>query len=411
MLQILLNTSLVKFASLFGALVFSWLISLLLPVSEAGRLFAVLSITPGIAVFINFGVDQTVLRLGAKRFLDNGPPGLFEVMGYSARSILRRTALIIMLTSPIALGIWYLWPQKVDVMLQWGLALLIAPFFAALIPSAMGFRVQSRYRRSILSEPSAVMTFAAIGFAMLSLLFEPQFWLAFGAYAAALVVLSFPLFRAVSTPQGDPVDHDRYFGVTQIAQYFLQWGVVGQISFYAPSAEIAAISLSMRMVMLVNFILVIVSTVNGNKISQYLQTGQFSELRMLLQKQSPILLGVGTSAAITLGIFAPYVYGSLGEGFENATRITRILIAGQLVNVLTGQANVMLNMSGNARTTSSITIAGGIMTTALVWPSYQLGGILGVAVLISLSLSCVNFLMALFAARATGIRPLWPRGE
>ena len=176
MLRIMLNTSLVKFTSLFGALAFSWLISLMLPVSEAGRLFAVLAITPGIAVFISFGVDQTVLRLGAKRFADNGSTGLVEVMGYSARSILRRTVRIAMLSSPIALGVWYLWPQKADVVLQWLLALLIAPFFAALIPAAMGFRVQSRYRRSILSEPRAGMTFSALGLPVLIFLFEPPFW-------------------------------------------------------------------------------------------------------------------------------------------------------------------------------------------------------------------------------------------
>lgn len=216
MLKILLNTSLVKFTSLFGALVFSWLISLMLPVSEAGRLFAVLAIAPGIAVFIGFGVDQTVLRLGAKRFADNGYPGLFEVMGYGARSIIRRTALFAMITAPIVLGVWRFWPQKTEVALQLGLALLIAPFFAALIPAATGFRVQSRYRRSILSEPSAVMTFAAIGFAVLILLFEPQFWFAFGAYGVVLVALSFPFFRAVFTPPGDPVNHDHHFGITQI---------------------------------------------------------------------------------------------------------------------------------------------------------------------------------------------------
>lgn len=408
MLRLLLNTSLVKFISLLGALVFSWLISLMLPVSDAGRLFAVLAITPGIAVFLGFGINQTVLRLGSKRFAERGFAGLIEVMRYAARSILKRTAILTLISTAAALGGWYLLPQQTDAIVKWLLALVVAPFFAALTPAAMGFRVQSRYARSILSEPSAVMTFAAIGFVLLGLVSEPQFWLAFGAYGVALVVLSFPLFRVVYTPRGDPVDHDHHFGITQIAQYFLQWGVVGQISFYATNAEIAAISLSMRTVMLINMILILVNTVNANRISEFLQTGQDEALRKLLRQQSPILVTIGLTAAIVLWVCAPYAYGVLGSEFDKATQLTRLLVLGQLVNVYVGPANLMLNMSGHARVVSRITISVGLSVTLLVWPFYTFGGIAAIALLISLSLATTSILAAFSATRATGIRPIWP---
>jgi len=408
MMRLLLNTSIVKFASLLGALAFSWLLSLLLPISDAGQIFAILAILPGIAVVVGFGVDQTVLRLGVKRYAELGNTGLARVMGYGARSILRRAAVLALITLLVAPMIWYVFPQQKDAFLRWFLALVMAPFFAALVPAAMGFRVQSRYARSILAEPSAVMTFAACTFGMLAIFFQPQFWLAYGAYGVFLVVLSLPLFRVVLDGRGEVVEHDLHFGITQVAQYLLQWGVVGQISFYATNEEIAAISLSMRMVIIINIILVLMNTVNSNKISQFLQAEQYGELRKLLRKQSPILFSVGVCAAITLGLLAPYVYGFLGPGFETAKDVTRILILGQLVNVLVGPANLMLNMSGNARTTSLITISVGVPVTALVWPFYQYGGAFGAALLISLSLCVASILSALMALRATGICPVWP---
>ena len=363
------------------------------------------------AVFISFGMDQTVLRLGSKRFAKEGYSGLSEVMGFGARSIIKRTALFAMITVPIALGVWYFWPQKTEVVLQWALALLIAPFFAALVPTAMGFRVQSRYKRSILSEPSAVMTFAAVGFAALGLLYEPQFWLAFGAYGVALVLLSCPLFSAIYLPSGEPIRHDYHFGITQVAQYFLQWGVIGQISFYATNQDIAAISMSMRMVMLINMVLIVVNTVNGNKISQFIQSDDSTALRQLLRQQSPILITTALAAAMLLWISAPYAYGLLSSDFDKATQLTRLLILGQLVNVCVGPANLMLNMSGHARIASQITISVGLCVTVLVWPFYHFGGIAAAAFLISLSLATTSILAAYSATVATGVRPMWPQGD
>ncbi|MDA7861325.1 hypothetical protein N9B03_09150, partial [Akkermansiaceae bacterium] len=359
MLQLLLKTSPVKVISLFGALVFNWLISLLLPVSDAGLLFAVLSITPGLAIFMSFGVDQTVLRAGTRRFADKGYPGLLEVMGYSARSILNRTVLVIVLSVPVALGLLYLLPQKHDLVLQWFLALAVAPFFAALLPGAMGYRVQGRYRRSVLSEPSAVMTFAALGFGMTCFLIEPQLWVAYAAYGLAIVALSLPLFRTTFTLSTAPVDHDRYFGINELGVYLLQWGIVAQVSFYATSEEIATISLSLRMVIMVNLVLILMGVINNNKISTYIQDGNDIELRSLLRQQFPILFWVGTGSAVVLGAFAPFGYGFLGQGYENAAGVTLILIVGQLVNVYTAQANILLNMSGNARTNTIISISVG----------------------------------------------------
>jgi len=409
LLRPLLSTSAVKMMSLAGGVAFSWLVSLLLPISEAGRFFSVLAITPGIAVLIGFGIDQTILRLGATQYTKHGIVGLETVMGYGARSILLRTLFFIVGTVLVAPLILRFHTQYEEAVLRWVLALVVAPFFAALLPSAMGLRVQSRYVSSILAEPSAVMAFAAGALVIFSVFFQPQFWIVYILYGLFLIVLSWPLFRKTLVGRTETIKHDPQFGITQVAQYFLQWGVIGQISFYATSEEIISISLSMRMVMMINLILILVNTVNGHKISKLIQAGQNAELRQLLRQQSPILLVIGVCSAAGLGILSPYAYAFLGPGFEIASDLTCILILGQLANVLVGPANIMLNMSGNASTSCRITIAIGIPVTVLVWPIYQLGGVLGAAALISVSVVMTSLLAAYFATNATGIRPMWPK--
>lgn len=409
LVRLLLSASAVKFVSLFGALAFSWLVSFLMPISDAGRLFSVLAIMPGIGVLLGFGIDQTVLKLGARRYIEQGKAGLEAVMGYGARSILIRASVFLLPTLLVVPVLWEQYPHQAEGYIRWSLALVLAPFFAALVPGAMGYRVQSRYVRSIMVEPSGVMSLSAVTLVVLTIFFEPQFWLVYMVYGIFLILLSLPLFRTVFVQRNERIKHDPHFGVTQVAQYFLQWGVVGQISFFATSEDIASISLSMRMVMMINLILILLNTVNGNKISQFIQGGEEKKVSQLLRQQSPILLIVGMMSAVLLGIFSPYFYAFLGESFQIAAKLTWILIFGQLINVLVGPANIMLNMSGNAALVSRITIAIGLPVTFLVWPVYQYAGVVGIAALISVSVSITSLMSAFFATRATGIRPSWPR--
>ena len=404
----LLNTSIIKFISLVGALAFSWLVSYLLPISEAGRFFSVLAITPGIAVILGFGADQTVLRVGSTRYASEGLDGLSTVMSESARYILKRCIFVLLATAIGAAILLSVFPDSRQNVALWVLALALAPFFAALLPTAMNFRIRRQYRRSILSEPSAAMSLSALVLLASTLMFAGSFWVTYGIFGFFIVLLSVPLFRTILGSKREKIDHDAQFGVTQIAQYLLQWGVIGQIAFYASAAEIAVLSLSLRLVMAINFVLIIVNTVNSSEISRMIQTGERDNLRQLLRAQTPYLIVLGIGAALSLAILAPFAFSTLGPEYKDAANITRILIVGQLVNVFVGPANIMLNMSGNARIASKITICIGLPVTALVWPFYHFGGMYGAAILIGLSLSAVSIISAGFAARYVGIRSIWP---
>lgn len=404
MLNKLIWISILKGFFACGALSFYWLIAAKLTAADAGLLFSVLSIAQGMAISLSFGIDQTIMRKGALVYANDGLSALSNLASQTAKFILKRSLVLIFTSLFIVILTHLIIKNATNLSTLILLSALLAPFIAVLPSSANIMRLKSNLSLATLSETSAVFSFATLLFYVVALFSPVSFEISYAITMLCFVTSGYNLFKHIQVKKELRVVHDRHFGITQIAHYAIQWGTIAQLSFYVDPEKIAIIALALRLVTAVTFVRMVASFINDAKISLYLQSENFDQLTRIIIKQSRF---VGTAALIIMVIvftISTDIFYYLGSDFNIAPTITKILIIGQFANVIAGPSSTLLNMSGNGFITSRITLAIGLPTIFLVYPSFFFGGLTGVAILISFSCLMLNLITMHFAYKLTKVR-------
>jgi O-antigen/teichoic acid export membrane protein len=99
-----------------------------------------------------------------------------------------------------------------------------------------------------------------------------------------------------------------------------------------------------------------------------------------------------------------------GKEFAAASTALSILCLGQIVNVLMGSVGLVLNMTGNEKSTLrgvSITLVLNIILLAILIPPYKE---VGAAIAVCASMICWNLILAYDAYRLTKLKTWLPFG-
>ena len=110
--------------------------------------------------------------------------------------------------------------------------------------------------------------------------------------------------------------------------------------------------------------------------------------------------------ALALGIvlFGKPLLGIFGTEFRPAAGILGILLAGQVVNVLSGPGIEVLSNSGSHRIATVTLWIFALANLILNWVLIPIYGMWGAAFATALSLAAWNISLAVLAARRTGIQ-------
>ncbi len=137
--------------------------------------------------------------------------------------------------------------------------------------------------------------------------------------------------------------------------------------------------------------------------SMYSQA-RYAELEKLLRRTATV---AGLPAVAVLALFAGVASEVLatlyGPSFSAGAVILVVLSIGQLVNVWTGSASVVLAMTGHETTLMRISLATGVISAGLVALAAKYFGIVGVAVASALGLILMNVLMLVAVKRYTNM--------
>ncbi|MCL1049568.1 flippase [Shewanella abyssi] len=184
---------------------------------------------------------------------------------------------------------------------------------------------------------------------------------------------------------------------TELASVLLGWLVDNE--------SVAYFKVAMQAVALIALGLHSVNAVIMPNIARLYKKGDLQETQALLTKSVRLSSLVSLPIIFFLIIFGEFAISLLfGKDYLAAYPILVILCFGQLVNVLMGSVGLVLNMTGNEKSTLKslfITLLLNLILLAVLIPMY---GAIGAAIAVSLSLVCWNVLMAIDVWKLTKLK-------
>lgn len=156
---------------------------------------------------------------------------------------------------------------------------------------------------------------------------------------------------------------------------------------------------------LVSFGLTAVNLVVAPHIARLYQAGDMAKLQEMITKSTRMVMLLSLPVFVVFVMWGePLVVLVFGTEYGNAALALAVLSFGQLVNVSTGSVGVVLNMSGNERSTLIPVVLALVSNVAFcVWLIPQ-WGLMGAAIACGASTIICNLLLMVVTTRKTGLK-------
>jgi len=402
---------------------FTWLIAKNFDPSTAGTYFLTFSIVTGIGIFVRWGWGQAVLRYCSQYIaIDPIKARMFLILVIKKVALRGVLALIflVLLAKPVA--IFYQNNYLVSALLGLSLFVLFKPLNEIIIQY---LRIQGRVvffalLQYILTPVGKILSlFVAFIVAGSSL---PA--LSFGVAISELIVfvsalyftkLFFPLITTTRTnnicnlKDYDIVSYSKYIGINLFLVFLLNKSDIIYVGQWLTSDQIALYQVSKQVSFVTVLILSGFEPIVAPAIAREIGKGK-KELLIAGYQASIYYMGVLTIPVIMAIFFnGPFILSFFGDFYMDGVMPMYILVCGQVVNIMTGQAGYVLSMGGHAKLTlcnSIISLAITFSLALLLTPIYEL---VGLAVAVAIGIGTINILKQIEANRLEHIK--WINGE
>jgi O-antigen/teichoic acid export membrane protein len=196
-----------------------------------------------------------------------------------------------------------------------------------------------------------------------------------------------------------------YFSTTTLLQSSvpLFWVALSQLvimlsatlilGVWGTSADVGIYGAASRVVVLLNFLTMAVSSIAAPKFSALHQQGNMPALGALAKSSTKLLVLVATPAFAILFLLPDKVMGLFGHEFASGATVIMILAAGQLINIITGPAGNVLMMCGHERLVRNTLVFSALICVVISLVLIPLIGVLGAAIANSITVSIENLIM------------------
>ena len=413
LLKRIVGVGAVRGAAAFFAFIFNVLVARELGAAQAGQFFLVFSLVSALSVIVRMGMDNVLLRIFSLSW-GKGDIGAangiaLQIFSYVLLFSLAVTALFYIGSGVLSNDI-FSDPslQRVIEVFIVGVPLLALSWLIGTVFQAMGLNaVQVSIQSLFLPLFMSILIF----FGDYSLQVLVGIWI---SGAAILLLISFGLVSS-RVPW---FQEKRYIRAGEIYReavpmWWMQslkmvqmWGVPLFLGVFVASQEFAWFHAANRLTMLVGIILLVVSNVLAPKFSQLYDQGDMPGLARLAQHSVRYLLLLSVPVIILAVIYAEELLLLFGEDFTAGAGIFRILIIGQIVNVLTGSVGYLLMMTKHGKRvsqTATINVIILLVLGSLFIPDY---GLTAAAYVLVISMSLTNLLNVVWVKRELGFNAL-----
>ncbi|MFO7545523.1 MAG: MATE family efflux transporter [Trueperaceae bacterium] len=295
----------------------------------------------------------------------------------------------------------------------WALPVLTLLYSGAFSLSSVGLAsgriVEGLATRNVVSNLATAVLVGGVALVVAPVpLWAAYVCLAVGLAAAAIVALRRFVRKAglaLTTVRASDVTGMARFSVPYVLTSFFEqallWG--GQLASAAllSTGDIARLASAQRVAMVLAFGLMVVNSVIAPRFAAAHDEGLHTRIARLYQRSLLLSAGIGIPVFVVLFVAARPIMGLFGPAYLEASSVLRILLIGQLVNVLTGPATQRLLMTGRERI---VAVSYGVAAIAsfgaffLVVPVY---GLQGMAVVMAIGLSAHKAVLILTILRGS----------
>jgi len=160
-----------------------------------------------------------------------------------------------------------------------------------------------------------------------------------------------------------------------------------------------------QIALLISFLLVSINQVFSPKIAKYYAEKDINSIQQYYSKINYTMMFVSVIIIVVIMLFGKLILSIFGDEYVSAYNILIVLSIGQLINGITGPCGVILTVTGNAIFNVYINIFMMILITILDLYFIPRFGMIGAAIVSSLSVSITNILKVIIMYKKTGIRP------
>ncbi|MEZ9421684.1 oligosaccharide flippase family protein [Vibrio breoganii] len=382
---------------------------------EFGRYSFVLSIIAFSVLPAVAGIPQLIVRETARYVADQKHALMLGMWEWSNRYILALSVLSMI----VLYGLVYfdIWPSSMGILIV--SALMLIPFKGML---ARQTAIINGLRRPELAQFPMLIIAPLIALCIVGYLFLSGYQLSSQRLIyiqltthALGVVLSYLLLKHVA--KGVSISGKAQFQVKRWQNALLPFTVltiVGTMNnelatlflgILGSEEAIGYFKVAMQGITLLALGLQAVNTVSGPRIAGLYKQNKIEETQKLLTQSVKLSVLSSVPFALLLIIFGEELVSLLfGRDYLPAAGLLTILCVGQVVNVCMGSVGLVLNMTGNERSTlraQFITLALTVVLLLTLIPLFQATG---AAIAVSVGLVCWNVIMAFDVYRLTGLK-------
>ncbi|MGR5269930.1 flippase [Vibrio astriarenae] len=176
------------------------------------------------------------------------------------------------------------------------------------------------------------------------------------------------------------------------------------LGFLGDESEVGYFRVAMQASMLFLISLQSINAITAPQIARMYRAGNKDDAQLLLTRS----VRLGCLFSLPLMLFLCFFSDELvillfGNEFLPASNLIRLLLLGQGVNVCTGSAGMVLNMTGNEKYTLKVQILSVAILIAMLSILVPLYGAVGAAVSVSTSVAMWNVMMSHMASKRTNL--------
>jgi O-antigen/teichoic acid export membrane protein len=137
--------------------------------------------------------------------------------------------------------------------------------------------------------------------------------------------------------------------VVSLLMVVMDWNAVILLGIFASPSEVAIFQVSMKVALLVNFVLAAVNSVIAPGFSELFELGKKDELKSLAQQSTFKVTLFVMPLVLLLLVFSDKVLFFFGAEFVIGSGVLELLVIGRFFTVATGSACYLMIMTGNER--------------------------------------------------------------
>ena len=192
-------------------------------------------------------------------------------------------------------------------------------------------------------------------------------------------------------------------GTVAVTGFVVDWFILLVLAANASTTEVGQFRMAWQISSLLNLVMVSFDAVSGPRIAAAHRIGDNAAIRRLWRQSIIIMLAMAIPPIFLLVVWAESILGIFGSEFREGAWALRILLLGQVVNLLTGPVGSVLIMTGRDRWSliySLSSTAFAIVACLVLMPLY---GLLGAAWASAMTIGFRNISAFVIATRTIGM--------